>query len=217
MKLRTKPEEKVWASFQEHEQLTDEQLEQFKLYSQLLIEGNKIANLTAITELSGIVHQHFEDSLSLRKFMDLTKIECLADVGCGAGFPALPLKIMFPHLSILLIEVSHKKQQFLQGVITALGLTNVEICDQDWRTFLRTSEGEVKHFISRASLDDLELSRIFRSTSAYNQATVIYWASAEWLVNPKVKEFVTRVESYKCNRKDRQLVFMQKQQQSALV
>jgi len=209
MKLRSKPEEKVWAAFQEQEQLSDSQVAQFKLYRDLLEEGNKITNLTAITELSGVVHQHFEDSLALRKFIDLNTVSCIADVGCGAGFPVLPLKIMFPHLAILLMEVNKKKQQFLEGVITALGLADVQVCGEDWRTFLRTSEGNVPYFVSRAALDVVELCRIFRTTSAYRNSTMVYWASAEWQPDTKIKEFITRVEAYKCNRKDRQLIFMQ--------
>lgn len=207
MKLRQKPEEKIWLEFQEREKLTDHQVEQFKAYNSMLQEWNEVCNLTAITSLSGIVNQHFSDSLAVRQFVDLSKVTAVADVGAGAGFPALPLKILYPNLSIVLIEVTQKRQRFLQEVINQLGLTDVAICPLDWRTFLRTTEGEIDLFVTRAALDEVELSRLFRSTSPYRTAELAYWASNEWECNPKVTEYLSRVELYKNNRKDRKLAF----------
>ena len=69
--------------------------------------------------------------------VDLNKVKVIVDVGSGAGFPGIPLKILFPHLGIILIEVNKKKQRFLQTVIRILELKDIEVCGLDWRTFLR--------------------------------------------------------------------------------
>lgn len=206
-KLREKPEERVWSDFQAAENLTDAQLHQFQQYSDLLFEWNEKHNLTAINNLSGVVNQHFTDSLSLRKFFDLNTVSVVADVGPGAGFPLLPLKIMFPHLKIILIEVTHKKQLFLQEVVDVLGLTDVEIAPLDWRTFVRTTEGTIDLFVSRAALDEVELARMFRTNSVYRNATMVYWASNLWECNPKVAQYISEVHNYTVKYKERKLVF----------
>jgi 16S rRNA (guanine(527)-N(7))-methyltransferase RsmG len=207
MKMKEKPEEKVWQEFQTKSGVTDQQLAQFQKYAHLLLEWNEKHNLTAIDNLGGVVNQHFLDSLALRKFQDLEAITTLADVGPGAGFPALPLKILYPHLKIILIEVTYKKQVFLQEVVDLLELDNVEIAPLDWRTFLRTTEGEIDLFVSRAALDEMELTRMFRSTSAYKTKTMVYWASNTWECAEKVKEYLKKEETYEIKNKVRKLVF----------
>lgn len=209
MKLKEKPEEKIWHEFQLKTNLSDVELAKFQLYADLLREWNEKHNLTAIDNLGGIVNQHFLDSIALRDFHDLTQVSVLADVGPGAGFPALPLKIIYPHLKIILIEVTYKKQLFLQEVVDQLELENVEIASVDWRTFVRTTEGEIDLFVSRAALDEVELTRMFRSTSAYKNKQMIYWASNLWECNEKVKGYLKRQERYQIKNKIRKLVFFQ--------
>lgn len=207
MTARQKPAQNVWQDFTKDEQITEEQLEQFKRYVTLLQQWNEDINLTAITDLSGIVRQHMQDSLALRGQYDLSTVSSMADIGAGAGFPALPLKIMFPHLKVYLIEVTKKKQRFLQAVIEELNLNDVEIVDLDWRTFLRTTEHEVNLFVTRAALPDLELIRMFKPACRYNKAILIYWASSEWQPHKKVLPFIKQKIEYKIARKDRQLIF----------
>lgn len=207
-KLREKPPERVWSDFCEQEGLSDEQLEQFQKYEALLTEWNKSMNLTAITNLSQIVHRHFSDSLVLRKYIDLSKVSVIADVGSGAGFPGIPLKIMFPKLGVVLIEVTKKKQKFLRAVINTLGLKDIEVCDLDWRTFLRTTESEVEYFIARASLDPVELCRMFKPGCSYKNAKLVYWATDEWEAEPMISKFVLDEFSYVLKRKKRKLVLM---------
>lgn len=206
--VRTKPAEKVWAAFQEEQTLTDEQLEQFCKYEALLTEWNRTINLTAITDIASIVSRHFTDSLVLRQCLDLTKINLIADIGSGAGFPSIPLKIMFPHLGLILLEVSKKRQKFLQALISILELKDVVVCDLDWRTFLRKTESNVEYFLARASLDPLELSRMFKPGCAYKNAKLVYWAAEDWEPDQKIAHLVREKYEYILKRKKRKLIFM---------
>ncbi|MDE5680653.1 MAG: 16S rRNA (guanine(527)-N(7))-methyltransferase RsmG [Lachnospiraceae bacterium] len=106
--------------------LSDIQVEQFMTYYELLVEWNGFMNLTAITEYEEILKKHFVDSLSLVKVCDLTKEISLIDIGTGAGFPGIPLKIAFPNLKITLLDSLQKRIQFLNAVIEKLALTDID-------------------------------------------------------------------------------------------
>jgi 16S rRNA (guanine527-N7)-methyltransferase len=104
-------------------ELTDHQLEQFDMYFNLLVEWNKVMNLTAITDFEDVCKLHFVDSISGAKYFNFGKKEfSLADIGTGAGFPAVPLKIVFPGLNITLIDSLNKRLNFLNEVIDKLNL-----------------------------------------------------------------------------------------------
>jgi 16S rRNA (guanine527-N7)-methyltransferase len=106
--------------------ITKEQAEQFNQYYELLVEWNKVMNLTGITEFEDVVQKHFVDSLSIVKAIDLSGVDTLIDVGTGAGFPGLPLKIAFPHLNVTLLDSLNKRISFLNEVIQQTGLKNIE-------------------------------------------------------------------------------------------
>ena len=99
---------------------------QFHKYYELLMEWNKVMNLTAITEYNEVVDKHFVDSLSIEKAVDLSKIDRVIDIGTGAGFPGIPIKIVYPHLHIILLDSLNKRVNFLNTVINELGLNNIE-------------------------------------------------------------------------------------------
>jgi 16S rRNA (guanine527-N7)-methyltransferase len=105
--------------------LSQQQLEQFLTYYELLIEWNNVMNLTAITEYEEVILKHFIDSLTLIKVYDLTKPCRILDLGTGAGFPGVPLKIAFPNLEIVLLDSLNKRIKFLDEVIQKLELKSI--------------------------------------------------------------------------------------------
>ena len=107
--------------------ISEEQCCQFLKYYEMLVEKNKVMNLTGITEFEEVVEKHFVDSLSLVKSIKLNGDESLIDVGTGAGFPGIPIKIMFPNLKITLMDSLNKRLLFLNEVINKLGLDKIEL------------------------------------------------------------------------------------------
>lgn len=108
-------------------ELSAEQLQQYELYFQELVSWNEKMNLTGITERSEVYLKHFYDSLTLSFYVDFTQIGSMADIGSGAGFPGIPLKICFPHLKLTIVDSLNKRIQFLQNVVDTLGLKDVTL------------------------------------------------------------------------------------------
>ena len=105
--------------------LNESQIDQFLIYYEMLFERNKVMNLTAISEYEEVLKKHFVDSLCLVKACELSADKSLIDVGTGAGFPGLALKIAFPELKVTLLDSLNKRVLFLDDVIRELGLKDV--------------------------------------------------------------------------------------------
>jgi len=197
---------KVWETFITSVPLQREQAEQFACYLSLLLEWNERINLTAITDIAGIIRYHFQDSLQAAQAVDLTAMRVILDVGTGAGMPGIPLKICYPHLSVGLIEVNRKKIAFLETVIETLKLESVTVYPLDWRTFLRKTSYQVDLICARASIKPEELIRMFKPSSPYKKAQLLYWAAEQWCPGTKEEPFVEKEILYTIGNKKRKLI-----------
>ena len=106
--------------------LEEKQKQQFDRFYEMLVEWNKVMNLTGITEYEEVNEKHFVDSLSITKAIDMNCVDNLIDIGTGAGFPGIPLKIAFPHLKVVLLDSLNKRIKFLNTVIEELELIDIE-------------------------------------------------------------------------------------------
>ncbi|MGL4523248.1 MAG: 16S rRNA (guanine(527)-N(7))-methyltransferase RsmG [Bacilli bacterium] len=115
--------------------LSEQQLTQFDTYYKLLVEWNEKMNLTAITDKEEVYLKHFYDSISAAFFFPFQDVKTVCDVGAGAGFPSIPLKIVFPHLEMTIVDSLQKRIGFLQTVADQLGLENMKIYHDRAETF----------------------------------------------------------------------------------
>ena len=130
--------------------LTDTQLNELDEYYKMLIEYNEKVNLTRITEEKDVYLKHFYDSLTLIKAVDLTKDITLCDIGTGAGFPGIVLKICFPQLKVTLVETLQKRVRFLYLVKEKLNLRDLFICKERAEIFSRNNRDKYDVVTSRA-------------------------------------------------------------------
>ena len=129
--------------------LTQEQLNQLEKYYELLIEWNKKINLTRIVEKKDVYLKHFYDSITLIKAIELKQQE-LCDIGTGAGFPGIVLKIVFPHLNITLVDALNKRIEFLKLVIKELNLKNINAIHERAEVFIRQNKNKFDIITCRA-------------------------------------------------------------------
>jgi len=106
--------------------ISELQLEQFMKFHEILTEKNKVMNLTGITVLEEVVIKHYIDSLTLVNIIDLHDVENIIDMGTGAGFPGVPIAIMFPHIKVTLMDSLNKRIKFLQEACNYCGIKNVD-------------------------------------------------------------------------------------------
>lgn len=107
-------------------ELTDEQMRQFDAYYHLLVDWNTRMNLTAITDKEDVYGKHFYDSITACDYIDVSNVRSVVDVGAGAGFPSIPIKIVFPHLEVTIIDSLNKRITFLHTLSDALSLSGVQ-------------------------------------------------------------------------------------------
>ncbi|MGP3560004.1 16S rRNA (guanine(527)-N(7))-methyltransferase RsmG [Geobacillus sp. BK01] len=120
--------------------LSSQAFAQFERYYELLVEWNEKMNLTAITDKPGVYVKHFFDSVSPAFYYDFSKPFSLCDVGAGAGFPSIPLKICFPHLRVSIVDSLQKRIRFLQHLAAELGLHDIALYHDRAETFARQKQ-----------------------------------------------------------------------------
>lgn len=129
--------------------ITPLQLEQLDIYYNLLIEENKKYNLTAITKKEDVYLKHFYDSLTLNKIITLSN-QYICDIGTGAGFPGIVLKIVFPDLKVTLLDSTEKKCKFLKLIISKLNLNNIDVINERAEIYSKTTREKYDIVTSRA-------------------------------------------------------------------
>jgi 16S rRNA (guanine527-N7)-methyltransferase len=134
------PEEFKQLLSQKDIMLSEHQMKQFARYFELLVEWNEKMNLTAITEEKEVYLKHFYDSISLAFFEDFASNKAICDVGAGAGFPSIPLKIVFPTLKVTIVDSLNKRITFLNELVQALELDEVSLYHDRAETFGRQAE-----------------------------------------------------------------------------
>lgn len=170
-------------------QLKEEQKQQFIQYYELLIEWNKVMNLTGITDFSEVLLKHFADSISIAKGLDMKKISTCIDVGTGAGFPGIPLKIVFPHLQITLLDSLNKRLNFLNEVIEKLGLIGI-------RTVHGRAEDTAKKPEYREKYD-LSVSRAVSRLAVLSEYCIPYVKQGGYFVSYKSGKALEEIEEAK--------------------
>mgnify|MGYP000733502440 CR=1 FL=1 len=146
--------------------ISEKQEEQFMRYYELLVEWNKVMNLTGITEFDEVMRKHFLDSLSIVKAIEKKENIRILDVGTGAGFPGIPLKIMFPEWDVVLLDSLNKRIKFLDEVIEQLGLERICTIHGRAEDFARKEEYREKF--------DLVVSRAVANLSSLSEYCLPY-------------------------------------------
>lgn len=131
-------------------ELTEQQKKQLEKYYELLVEYNKVMNLTGITEKDQVYLKHFYDSITLVKIIDLQQEKTLCDIGTGAGFPGLVIKIIFPELQVTLVDSLNKRIEFLKTVIKELNLKNIVAIHARAEEYARDNREKYDVVVSRA-------------------------------------------------------------------
>ncbi len=169
--------------------LTELQLQQFDRFFQMMVETNKHMNLTAITEEDEVISKHLVDSLSCSKVMDMSKVKSIIDIGTGAGFPGIPLKIAYPEIEIVLVDSLQKRIKFLNQVIEELGLTKVSAIHGRAEDLARNKE-------YRANFD-LCVSRAVANLSTLTEYCIPFVRVNGYFVSYKAQKGMEELENAK--------------------
>lgn len=174
-------------------QLDSEQTDQFFEYYELLIEWNKVMNLTAITDYKEVVKKHFVDSLSIIKAMDIetlqTKNKSVIDIGTGAGFPGIPLKVVFPELRVTLLDSLNKRIKFLNEVIEKLTLNNIEAIHGRAEDFAKQTKYREQY--------DICVSRAVANLSTLSEYSLPFVKIEGYFISYKAENIEEEIENSK--------------------
>lgn len=167
--------------------LSDFQIHQFITYYEMLVEWNQYMNLTAITEYEDVIKKHFIDSMSLCKAYDITRKASCIDVGTGAGFPGMVLKIAYPQLQITLLDSLNKRIRFLDEVINRLSLTGV-----------KTIHGRAEDYAKQSAFRecfDLCVSRAVANLSTLSEYCLPFVKKGGYFISYKSEKLVEELKA----------------------
>lgn len=177
-----------------------ENLNKLEVYANLLIDENKVINLTSIIDKEEIYLKHFYDCLCLIKIVDLTKNLKVCDIGSGGGFPGIVLKIFFPNLNITLVDSTKKKTNFLQKVIEKLDLKDIDVINMRIEDYANTCEEKYDLVVARAlaklnillelSVKLIKINGFLIAMKGYFEEELLTSNKALEILNMKVEELI---------------------------
>ena len=144
--------------------LDDKQKEQLEKYYEYLIEYNSHTNVTSIINKEDVYLKHFYDSITLSTTTDFYNINNMLDIGCGAGFPGLVIKIVFPHIKLTLLDSNNKKTTFCKNLVEKLNLDNVEIINERAEEFIK----------NKREFYDIVTARAVKNLPVLNELAIPY-------------------------------------------
>ncbi|MCM1309068.1 MAG: 16S rRNA (guanine(527)-N(7))-methyltransferase RsmG [Butyrivibrio sp.] len=169
--------------------LTDIQTNQFNIFYKMLIDTNKVMNLTAITDYDEVLIKHFADSVAIRNVYDMSSVKNMIDVGTGAGFPGIALKIIYPDTEVLLLDSLKKRIGFLDSVIERLGLTGIKTVHGRAEDIAHNEQYREKY--------DLCVSRAVAALSSLSEYCIPFVKKGGAFVSYKAAECGQEVEAAK--------------------
>lgn len=175
-------------------ELTEEQIKNLEFYCNFLLEKNKETNLTAIRDEESVYIKHFYDSITIVKEIDLSKVENLLDIGTGAGFPGMVLKIVYPNLKVTLLDSNNKKIAFLKELAEKLNINNIEFVHDRSEEYYLKNNNKFDVVVGRAVSNLRVLSELCIPFVKVNGYFIAMKAQAETEIN-EAKETIEIMES----------------------